>query len=294
MNPWINYQHLYYFKTIAEEQTVSKAAEKLRLGQPTLSAQLKQFEESLGLALFERQHKKLTLTEQGKVALQYAQNIFRMGNEMVEVLNDRLRPSRVHLQIGALDSIPKQIILNLSKAAYSLGPSSVSLVEGKVEELLRELTAHRIDIFVTNYLPTSKEVRGLYHRSVIKNPVSIYGAPVFRKLKSGFPKSLDGQPFVLPTFDSKLRHDIEHWFQLNGLQMDVVAETQDISLKKLMAIENIGLIPAAPHTVQRQIEQGELVEIGHLNGVTEELFLISADRKIANPIAAKLMKSFHL
>jgi LysR family transcriptional activator of nhaA len=115
MFPWMNYHHLYYFKVIAEEGSVSKAAQKLHIGQPTLSAQLKQFEESLQITLFERQHKKLILTEQGKVALEYAQSIFKMGNEMVEVLNDRLISTRTHLQIGALDSIPKQIILNLNE-----------------------------------------------------------------------------------------------------------------------------------------------------------------------------------
>jgi LysR family transcriptional activator of nhaA len=98
----------------------------------------------------------------------------------------------------------------------------------------------------------------------------------------------------LPTFDSKLRQDIEHWASINQVTMDVVAETQDISLKKLMAIDGLGLIPAANHSVFRQIADGELIEIAPLKGVTEELFLISAKRKIANPIAASLMEKFVL
>ncbi|MCX6128893.1 MAG: LysR family transcriptional regulator, partial [Proteobacteria bacterium] len=118
MNPWINYHHLFYFKTIAEEGTISKAAKKLRIGQPTLSTQLKQFEETLGIQLFERQHKKLLLTEQGRLALDYASNIFKMGAEMYEVLHDRLKPLKPSLHIGALDSIPKQIVLQLVKSAY--------------------------------------------------------------------------------------------------------------------------------------------------------------------------------
>ncbi len=294
MNPWINYHHLYYFKTIAEEQSVSKAAEKLRLGQPTLSAQLKQFEDNLGVQLFERQHKRLILTEQGKVALEYARTIFRMGNEMYEVLQDRLIPARVHLQIGALDSIPKQIILQLTKTAYQQGPCSVTLIEGKFDEMIRELVAHRIDLLVSNYLPTSSEMKGLHYRSIIKEPVSIFGSPVFKSLRKNFPRSLSGSKFVLPTFDSKLRQDIEHWASINQVTMDVVAETQDISLKKLMAIDGLGLIPAANHSVFRQIADGELIEIAPLKGVTEELFLISAKRKIANPIAASLMEKFVL
>ena len=90
MNPWINYHHLYYFMTIAEMNSISRAAEKLLIGQPTLSAQLKQFEEQLGVLLFERQHKKLILTEHGKLALEYARNIFKMGGEMYEALHDRI------------------------------------------------------------------------------------------------------------------------------------------------------------------------------------------------------------
>ncbi|MFN8945712.1 MAG: LysR family transcriptional regulator, partial [Pseudobdellovibrionaceae bacterium] len=118
MYQWINYHHLFYFKTIAEEGTVSKAAAKLRLGQPTLSAQLKQFEDTMGVQLFERHHKRLVLTEQGKVALDYSRNIFKMGSEMYEVLHDRLKPLKPSLHLGALDSVPKQIVLQLVKHAF--------------------------------------------------------------------------------------------------------------------------------------------------------------------------------
>ena len=82
MNKWINYHHLYYFKTIAEEGTVSRAAEKLRLGQPTLSAQLKQFEDQLDVQLFERVNKRLVLTEHGRIALDYAKNILDLRGKM--------------------------------------------------------------------------------------------------------------------------------------------------------------------------------------------------------------------
>ena len=149
MNPWINYHHLLYLKTIAEEGSVSKAAEKLKLGQPTLSAQLKQFEEALGVKLFERQHKKLILTEQGKVALDYARSIFKMGSEMYEVLHDRLVPQKPSLSIGALDSIAKQIVLQLVKKAHEIGPCLVTISEGKSDELIRELTSHKIDLLLT-------------------------------------------------------------------------------------------------------------------------------------------------
>lgn len=294
MQHWLNYHHLFYFKTIAEEGSVSRAAEKLRLGQPTLSAQLKQFEESLSVQLFERQHKKLILTEEGQVALDYAQQIFKMGSELLEVLKDQITPHKTAIQIGALDSVAKQVIVQLSKQAYQFSDCLISLVEGKSSELVRELLAHRIDILVTNFLPSGLDAQGLFHRPLVKKNVGIYGAAKFKTLKKNFPESINGKPIILPTFDSKLRYDLEHWAKTQDISLNVVAESQDIAVKKLMAISGMGLIPAAAHTVHRQVLAGELVEIGVLRGLHEELFLVTAGRKIENPIAAHLMKTFHL
>jgi len=290
----MNYHHLFYFKTIAEEGTVSKAAEKLRLGQPTLSAQLRQFEDVLGVQLFERHHKKLILTEQGKVALEYSRGIFKMGSEMVEVLHDRLKPNRPTLHIAALDSVSKQIILQLVKAAYKMSPCQISLSEGKSDELIRELAAHRVDLVITNFLPTGIDAKGLFPRQITKKAVGFYGAPKFKSLRKGFPKSISGLPLILPTYDSKLRYDLDHWAKSQELELNVIAETQDISMKKLMAVGELGLIPTATYTVTRQVLSGELIEIGKLQGVHEELFLLSAQRKIENPIAARLMKTFNV
>jgi LysR family transcriptional activator of nhaA len=292
MSPWINYHHLFYFKTIAEEGTVSKAAEKLRVGQPTLSAQLKQFEDTLGVQLFERRHKKLYLTEQGKVALDYSKGIFRMGSEMYEVLHDRLKPLKPSLHLGALDSVPKQIVLKLVKHAIRISPCQITLSEGRPDELLRELVAHRMDLMVTNFLPTGTDGKGLYPKSITKKNVAFYGAPKFKSLKKGFPKSISGEPMILPTYDSQLRQDLDHWAKLNKIELNIICESQDISIKKLMAINEMGLIPTATHTVAEQVLNGELVEIGQLQGVHEELFLVTTQRKIENPIASKLRDSF--
>lgn len=291
---WVNYHHLYYFKTIAEEGSVSKAAKKLSLGQPTLSAQLKQFESTLGVQLFERQHKKLILTEQGQVALDYSKSIFKMGSEMLEVLHDRIKPSRPTLHIGALDSVPKQIVLQLAKSAYKISACQLSLSEGKSDELIRELAAHRIDLVLTNFLPVGVDAKGLFPRQITKKSVGFYGAPKFKSLRKGFPDSISGMPMILPTYDSKLRYDLDHWAKTKKVELNVIAETQDIGMKKLMAVNEMGLIPTASHTVTRQVLSGELIEIGALQGVNEELFLISAQRKIENTIAAKLMTTFHI
>lgn len=293
-NYWINYHHLYYFKHIAELGSISKAAEKLRIGQPTLSAQLKLFEDTLGVKLFDREHKKLILTEQGKVALTYANSIFSMGGELLEVLHDRHIPSRIHLQIGAADSIPKQVLLEIAKFAYKSHSCSIRLSEGRNEEMLRDLQTHKIDLFVTNTLPVSGDLKGLRHKVLFQDPVGIYASKKFKYLRKNFPHSLNTLPFINPTYDSRLRYDVEHWLHNHKINVDIIAETQDIAIKKLMAIDGLGLIAVGKHSVERQVHSGELIEIGQLTGVKETLYLLSVERKIANKVAQVVFNSFKI
>lgn len=294
MNSWINYHHLYYFMTVVEQGSVSKAAQKLRLGQPTVSAQLKQLEEHLSVSLFDRQHRKLILTEHGKVAFDYAKNIFKLGSEMYEVLHDQVKPSKINVQIGALDGISKQIVFQLAQKALNIAPCTLHLVEGKFDELFHELSAHKIDIMLSNFLPRTREANGILHRSVARNPVSVFGAPKFKGLKKHYPQSLHQQKFALPTYDSQMRADFEHWLKVQKLEIDTVVESQDIALNKLLTLNGVGLICAAHHTVEQQMKSGHLIEIGKVHGIHEELFLITVQRKRKNPIAQELMKQFVL
>lgn len=296
---WLNYHHLYYFWTIATEGSIAKAAEKLRLGQPTLSTQLKQLEDSVGRPLFERRNRKLILTEAGQTALKYANEIFRLGSEMVEAIQDRLpATSKYHVQIGALDSVPKQLTLFLTQSAYEIGPCMVSILEGKGDELMRELLAHRIDILLSNYPPAfanrGVEEEKIHARSIAKVPIVICGAPKYQSLIKKFPQSLSGQPFILPTFHSKLRYDLDHYFQLKQLAIHQVAETQDTSLQRLLGQSGAGLIPIAEPAASDLLADKRLIKIGRLEGVFEEFWLVSASRKIENPIAARLMRTFSI
>lgn len=289
---WINYHHLFYFKTIAEQQSVSKAAEKLRLGQPTLSAQLKQFEDILGVKLFDRKHKRLILTEQGRIALQYAQSIFRLGDEMVDAIQDRIKPEKIKIQIGALDSISKNLLAEISERCLNEFPCQIAFIEGSLDYLLKMLYSHKLDLVVSNYLPKSKESQSFTHRLVHKAPVMVYGNKNFKNLKKGFPESLNQQNFLVPTHDSQLREDIEHWLKSHRLQCEMTVESQDIALKKHLAQKGLGIISTTQNAVQDALDQEILFEIGALENVSENIYFISSERKISNPPADFLMQKF--
>lgn len=290
---WLNYHHLYYFYVIAKEGSIAKAAIKLNVGQPALSTQLRQLEESLGKNLFERKKQRLFLSEPGRIAFEYADQLFRLGSEMVEVLQDRLQNNRVHVQIGALDSVPKPVIMDVVIQAHKHGNCTVSVLEGAGGDLLRELSAHQLDLLLSNY-PPNVDFQSVYARSVAKLEVVVCAAPEFKHLKKNFPHSLDGQPFIFPTIHSKLRRDLDHYFKVNQIRVDRIAETQDTSLQKLLGQKGVGLIPITQLATEDLVQEKKLIVLGKLPGIYEEIWLMSANRKIGNPIAASLMKEFAL
>ena len=295
MKKWLNYHHLYYFRAIASEGGIAKAAEKLRLGQPTLSTQLKQLEDSLGHELFERRNRSLHLTEAGTVVLNYANEIFRMGDELLQVLEDRSFTSRVHVQIGIIDSVPKTLTRLVVEAALREQNCSVSILEGKSDELFRDLSAHKLDLVVADFAPASTSDQRVYARSLVRLPISVFGNPEKHKhLKKDFPNSLNGQNMVMPTVHTKLRHDLDHYFNGLGVTPRVVAECQDTSVQKLLGVDGVGLIPIPEFAAQELVDEKKLIHLGLIRDVKAEFWLVSAARRIENPIAAKLYKSFDL
>ena len=292
---WLNYHHLLYFKTIADCGSVSEASRKLRVGQSALSIQLRQLEDQLGVELFDRKNRKMELTEAGKVALSYARDIFNRGAELKVALNRRVRPGRGHITLGALDSVPKKMIADLCEQVIRNFNATLSIREGSEDELYRELLNHQVDILLTNHVPKTLEGHRLLVRSLAKHQVVVCGVDKFGELKKDFPDSIRGQPFVLPTNESRLRTDLEHYWDLHGIDVDCIAETQDTSLLKLLGSRGVGLIPVIRPAAQNLLHPaGEMIEIGALEGVFEEFHLVSLKRWMENPVVDQLMRKTEL
>ena len=289
---WLNYHHLYYFWVTATEGSISSASKKLRIGQPTISTQIKNLEESMSQVLFKRKSRGLHLTEAGKVVLDYANQIFNLGNELMEVVKDETFSRRTHIQIGALDSVPKTLVQSLIHSAQKIAPCVITVIEGGGDYLFRELQAHRIDIVVSNFPSTIGSSKEYFSRLLAKIPITVFSTKKYQPLKRKFPNSLQDQPFIMPTLHSKLRHDLNHYFQTRQIKIDVVIETQDTSIQKLLGNEGMGLVPLPDIAGKELIKEGKLIKLGRLQGVTEDFWLVSSPRKFSNPIAETLMKNF--
>ncbi len=289
---WLNYHHLIYFKEIANEGSISKASEKLLIGQPALSAQLKQLEEQLDIELFERKNRKLILTDAGKVVLKYANEIGHLGQELLQVIEEKTYSnSKTMFRLGALDSVPKQIVWEIAQKARSYGDCFVSIVEGDQEELTNELLSRNIDCFISNYSGDISKDKNMNSKSFVKASVSIYGAKEFLDCKNNFPKSLSGKPMILPTHHSKLRHDLDFFFESKKITIINELETQDTALMKIFAAQGAGLAALPDIAAQDQVQNGTLFKIATLPNIKEEYWIIGSKRTIDNPIASKLMKS---
>lgn len=289
---WLNYHHLMYFKTIAQEGSIAKASEKLLVGQPALSAQLKTLEDHLGCKLFERRNRGLYLTDAGKVTLKYANHIFNLGSELQNTLKDGSFGTSPTIKIGSLDSIPKSLILNLVNFIRKQSKAKIRLLEGNVDELIREMTNMHVDIILSNY-PGMNDNKNLFSKSLGKTAVSFYGSKAFLHLKKGFPKSLNGQPVILPTSHSKLRHDVDHYLHVNDIHPMIIAETQDTSVQKSLGIEKLGILPLPDFSAKALAKAGHLQKIGTIDGVYEEYWMISEKREIDNPIISKVIKQYN-
>jgi LysR family transcriptional activator of nhaA len=282
---WLNYHHLLYFWTAARLGSVARAAEELYLSQPTISAQIRQLEESLGEKLFARSGRHLILTEMGRTVFRYADEIFALGRELTDVVKRRSTSRPVRFVVGIADIMPKLVAYRLLKPALTL-PEPVRVVchEDKPERLLAELAIHGLDLVLADSPigPTVK-VRAFNHL-LGECGVTIFGpAKNAASYRRHFPRSLDGAPFLLPTENTTLRRSLDQWFESEKIRPFVVGEFEDSALLKVFGQSGTGLF-AGPSAIEPEIRQQYGVQIiGRLEAVRERFYAISVERKLKHP-----------
>jgi LysR family transcriptional activator of nhaA len=290
---WLNYHHLFYFKTIVEQGSIAKASEILRIGQPALSMQLKQLEDQFDKKLFLREKRSLILTDTGKTVYYYAKEIFKLGTELVDTVND-LTLSKTRIQIGVQDCVPKNLIAKLTSFIYQENNTSISIYSADMNKLIDGVVNHEFDLIMLNSAPPTKDKAILFSKRVLRSHVSIAGAKNFLQLKKGFPKSLDHQPMIVPTSHSQLRHDIELFFNSKNLNLNIIGESQDTVIQKNMAIAGNGLIPIMNEAIGTYLKSKQLYIIGELPEIHDDIWIVVAKRKILNPIADRIIEKFNI
>ncbi len=288
---WLNYHHLYYFWRIAREGSLSRAADELKLTHSTLSAQLRALESRLGTELFERRGRRLVLTPRGEQVASYADEIFRLGGELMDAAALGGASKRISLRIGVLPDLPKTVAYRLFRPALDLEQYRPLVVhQGPLPRMLEELASGRLHMVLSDTAPEVSSHKAFAHL-LGASGILLYGTPKLAKpARSRFPSSLDGQPLLLPTQPSSLRRQIERWFVERGVRVSVEGEFEDAGLMRTAGLNGHGIFPVR-EALKGEVEDARKVEvIGKLDGVEERYYVVSTERRVRHPAVSAIVE----
>ncbi|TSA22685.1 MAG: transcriptional activator NhaR [Betaproteobacteria bacterium] len=281
----LNFKHLHYFFVVAKTGAVNRAAEKLHLTPQTLSGQISQFEERLGVSLFRRAGRGLELTEIGRLALSYAEEIFQAGEDLEAFLRGGMHDRVFPFRVGIANVVPKSIAHQLLMPALAL-PEPVQLVcrEDRLDRLLAELAIHRLDMVLADRpLPPGMDVKG-YSHPLGECGVTFFAAPsLATRLGADFPGNLDGAPLLIPGEDSALHTPLMRWLERGKLRPRIVGEFDDSALMKAFGQAGVGVFPATTASAASVEKQYGVRRLGETEEIRERLFAISVERRITHP-----------
>lgn len=286
-----NYNHLRYFWTVAHEGNLTRAAASINLSQSALSVQIQKLEHQIGHALFERVGKKLVLTEAGQIALDYADTVFKTGDELMGTLQGRTLSKRQVLRVGALTTLSRNFQLEFLRPL--VGRSDVELIvrSGNMRDLLAQLEAHAVDVVLANSAAPRDARSSLRNHLLDEQPVSLVGRPRKGKRKFRFPEDLATEPLLLPSLDSDIRIAFDRVLELAGVRPNILAEVDDMAMLRLLAREREGVTLVPPIVVRDELEAGILVELCRIPEVSERFYAIIQKRRFPNRLLADLLSN---
>ena len=288
---WINYHHLFYFWMVAKTGTVSAAAKKLHLARPTVTAQVRELERSVGQKLLRQQGRGLVLTEFGQQIFAYAENIFSIGQELREFIKTGQPGRRQKLRVGMADVVPKLIAFELLKPALiGAEPPRMECYEGKLTDLLADLAIHRLDLVLSDSpAPTTLDVN-VYNHKLGECGLSILATPsLAKKYRKGFPDSLTNAPILLPTELTVVRRSLDRWMEDRKVFPEIVAELEDSALLKVFGQAGQGVFPV-PSVIEDIVKkQYGVWLVGRIPEVLDTFYVISVEKRVQHEAAIRIM-----
>ena len=289
----INFKHLHYFWVVAKQGGIARASEILHLTPQTISGQINLLEDNLGQALFTRSGRNLELTEAGRLALGYADEIFSLGSQLEENLRNQTTDRPLLFKVGIADVVPKTIAYRLLSPALEL-PESIRIQcrESSLETLLAELALHRVDMVLADGpIPPGIEVRGFNH-PLGECGISFFGkAELVRGLADGFPHSLGGAPLLIPSDINRVHDRLLQWLEGMRIFPQIIGEFDDSALMKVFGQAGDGIFIAPTAIADEVVEHYGVEQIGQTEAVREQFFAISVERKISHPAVSAITEA---
>ncbi|MFZ4481934.1 MAG: LysR family transcriptional regulator [Rhodoferax sp.] len=290
MSSGFNYKHLYYFWVAAKEGGMSRAADRLDMAVQTISAQVRELERSLGYALLKPAGRGLVLTDAGIAAMQQADLIFQLGENLPTVVRDAMSSPSVRLAVGISDGLPKLAVRRLLQPVLMEPHLRLLCNEGEFDDLLGDLALHRLDIILADRpAPPNPNIK-LYSHSMGSSPLSWYAsAELYKSAKKNFPYCLADVPVLLPTGHTDVRARIDHWFERRGIRPRIVGEFEDSALLKTFGAGGMGVFPAVERVRLELLADDSVKMVGPCDGVEENFFAIGTEKKVQHPLVQRLL-----
>lgn len=290
---WLNYHHLLYFWTAVRTGSIAAASAELRLAPPTVSVQIRRLEEQLGEKLLQRSGRRLLPTEMGLAVFRYADEIFALGRELLDMVRGRPTARPMTLIVGVVDVVPKTIAHRLIEPALRLG-QRVRLVcrEAAPEQLLAQLSVQYLDVVLSDApIAPGVNVRAYNHLLGETGLSFLAGARLARAHRRRFPRSLDGAPLLLPASNTALRRSIDQWLDRLGVRPDVVGEFEDSELLWEFGGSGEGIFPV-PTILEAQLARLHRVRvIGRTDAVRSRFYAISVERRLKHPAVVAICET---
>ncbi|GJM23429.1 MAG: transcriptional activator NhaR [Planctomycetota bacterium] len=291
---WLNYHHLQYFWAVVQEGGIAAASRRLKVGRPSISMQIKKLEQDLGEPLFVRRGRKLELTDTGRLVHSYAEDIFRTGRELLGAVRGRPSGRPLKFRVGIADVMAKLLAFRLLLPALDPEadtPLALDCREDHPDRLFAALAAHELDLVLSDIpLAPGRDVKAFNHR-VGESTLTLFAAPTLaRRLKRGFPRSLDGAPFLMPARNTAGRAALERWLDAQDLRPLVLGEFQDSALLNVFGQAGRGVFPAPTVVAQEIREQFGVRPLGELEQVRDRYYAISPERRIKHPAVVRLVE----
>jgi LysR family transcriptional regulator, transcriptional activator of nhaA len=295
LNP-LNFNHLYYFWKVAKHGGISPAGRELHVSQPTISTQLKNLEDSLGVPLFLREGKKLRLTAQGRVAFEYADQIFGLGQELTHAIQGHLSNSRMDLNVGITDVMPKHLVYQfLAPAIIGEFPIRLRCFEGKLGALLVDLANHRLDVVLTDspmYQDMPVEVKS---HLLGECGLAVMGTAKLLEAASGttLPEKVRSLPVLLPTANTGLRRLVDRWLDLHQIEPRIAGEFEDSGLLKVFAFQGFGLCFVPEVLIEFLTQAYQLELLGRIEIGQTRFYAMTAERMFEHQAVTRLRQAAH-
>jgi LysR family transcriptional activator of nhaA len=280
---WLNYHHLLYFWTVARTGSISAASRELRLASPTISNQIRKLENDLGEQLLQRSGRKLILTDKGRVAMRYADEIFSLGQEFTSALKERPTGRPLRFCVGISDVLPKVIAFHLIEPALRLHiPIHLICREDRPDHLLADLAVHDIDVVLADSPASPAANMRAFNHQLGECGVTFFAPKKLAALRKRFPQSLEGVPFLLPLDNTAVRRDLDEWFHSKNLRPSIVGEFADLALLRVFAEQGLGVF-AVPTVMEQQIRRQGFCRIGATDEIIVRFYAISVERQVRHP-----------